>query len=241
MRGSAFDLALPRSASKSTNTGFPECPFNSGCCCGFCSQHEVDSLCRYVDAATGGASLPSLSALIRFSLVRGGCRKGRLKFAATCYWGTSWPLTSRSLSGSVARATLHAHAHAALGGPMKGIRVYNIEVAVFTDLERCTPSSIADIPARIPLNDTSVKLDAFRGPSTYWSKLASDRSDWKAAPMSEIGVASRAEFDGLLKGIFVYTDREAALNHVRWYCKVAPEPDRHLSPSSRNFIAIAWC
>ena len=39
------------------------------------------------------------------------------------------------------------------------------------------------------------------------SKLGFDHSHWKAVFVSEIGVASRAEFDCLLKGIFVYTDR----------------------------------
>ena len=99
---------------------------------------------------------------------------------------------------------------------MKGVRVYTIEVAVFADFERCTPSSIADIPAGIPLNDTSVKSDGLREPSTYWSKLGFDHSHWKAVFVSEIGVASRAEFDCLLKGIFVYTDLEATLFLVQW-------------------------
>ena len=34
--------------------------------------------------------------------------------------------------------------------------------------------------------------------------------------MSKTCVATRAMFDGLLKGIFVYNVEEAALNHSRW-------------------------
>ena len=62
--------------------------------------------------------------------------------------------------------------------------------------------------------------------------------------MGEISVASRAEFDGLLKGVFVYTDQEAALDLVQQHCTVAPiflhSAGIFRLCGTRNFIAIAW-
>ena len=101
--------------------------------------------------------------------------------------------------------------------PVKGIQMYNIEAGVFTDLERCTPSSVAGISADIPPND----IFGVGRPPCADDLLVDvvsffDHSHWRAASMSKTCVATRAMFDGLLKGIFVYNVEEAALNHSRW-------------------------
>ena len=101
--------------------------------------------------------------------------------------------------------------------PVKGIQMYNIEAGVFTDLERCTPSSVAGISADIPPND----IFGVGRPPCADDLLVDvvsffDHSHWRAASMSKPCVATRAMFDGLLKGIFVYNVEEAALNHSRW-------------------------
>ena len=95
--------------------------------------------------------------------------------------------------------------------------MYNIEAGVFTDLERCTPSSVAGISADIPPND----IFGVGRPPCADDLLVDvvsffDHSHWRAASMSKTCVATRAMFDGLLKVIFVYNVEEAALNHSRW-------------------------
>ena len=104
-------------------------------------------------------------------------------------------------------------------GLVKGIQMYNIEAGVFTDLERCTPSSVAGISADIAPNDI---LGVGRPPCAddLLVDVVSlfDHSHWRAPSMSKTCVATRAMFYVLLKGLFVYNVEEAAFESFSLGC-----------------------